>query len=161
MERLSFYILKRMLVFGCVFDFWFVFVFFFCLEFTSIHRKHMQCLCDEDVLYMFSMWVDTWNHLYTQLFTLVYFVFSSPLEIVTFCSRTLYWSSHCWKMLFQEGPAKCDTFVNSAHFELATVLISQPFLNVFWDFQLLSLAENQYQHVYVMLQRHQKHLNYQ
>lgn len=64
-------------------------------------------------------------------------------------------------MLFQEGPAKCDTFVNSANFELATVLISQPFLKVFWDFQLLSLAENLYQHVCVMLQRHQKHLNYQ
>lgn len=38
---------------------------------------------------------------------------------------------------------------------------SQPFFNMFWDFNLFSLAENQYQHVHAMFQSHQKHVNNQ
>lgn len=64
------------------------------------------------------------------------------------------WSSRCWCMFFFVKRDLLSVIALTVHFEPATELIFQTSFMIFWDFELFSVAENQYQHVLVMLQRH-------
>lgn len=69
------------------------------------------------------------------------------------CTRILF-KGHTVGVCFFKNYLLSVIFLLTAGFDPATELVFQPFIDVFWDFDLFSPAENQSQHMHAMFQRH-------